>query len=180
MYGAPPRQTQVFFCIAHCEHTHPRYPKTAFLAHGVQRYVCTERQPRNPQHFFALCIANTPIPGIQKQLFWFMVCRGVCVRSATPETPIILSHSPLQTHRSHVSRNPFFAFWCAEVCVYRAPPQKPPVLFCIAHCKHTHPRYLERPFVGHGVQRYVCTERHPRNPEYCFALPFADTPIPGI
>ena len=81
--GAP-RQHPTFFGIAHFEHPHPRYPKTLFLADLVQRYARSERRANTP-HVLALCISNTPIPGIQKHLFWPIVCRGMCVWSATPE-----------------------------------------------------------------------------------------------
>ena len=44
-HGAPPQQHPVILCIAHSKHTHPRSPKTRFLACGMQRYGCTERHP---------------------------------------------------------------------------------------------------------------------------------------
>ena len=41
------------FCgIVHFKHTHPRYPKTPFLAHDVQRYGCLGRHPRTQTIFF--------------------------------------------------------------------------------------------------------------------------------
>ena len=175
--------------------------------------------PEISSSFSALCIENTRILGIRRELLWPMVCRGMRVRSATPANPSIFLHcalrthpsqvsknsfsgpwcaevcvygapaqkppaffciAALQTHPSQVSKNSFSGSWCAEVCVYGAPTQKPPVVFCIEHCKHTHLMYPETPFLPFGVQRYVCTERHPRNPQCYSALRIANTPIPGI
>ena len=41
--------------------------------------------PQNPNKFLALSISNTPILGIQKHVFWPMVCRGIGVWGATAE-----------------------------------------------------------------------------------------------
>ena len=97
--------------------------------------------PETKQCFLVLSVSNTPIPGIQKHIFWPMVYGGACVRSASP---------------------------------------KPPVTFCIAHSKHTHPRYQKILFLAYGVRRCVCTERHRKTPRYFFALHVPNTPIPGI
>ena len=52
MVGATPQNPHNMFGIVRFKHHHPRYLKTPFLAHGVQRYECLERHPRTHTIFF--------------------------------------------------------------------------------------------------------------------------------
>ena len=117
----------------------------------------------------ALCIANTPIPGIQKHLFWPMVSRGMCVRSATLKTLINFLHCPLQTHPSQVSKNTFSGPWNAEVCMCGAPLQKYPVL--LLHCAlQTHPSQVsKKPFFRPRYAEVCGYGGPPLNPRYPLA-----------
>ena len=166
VWGRYPRTQTIYFGIAHFKHTHPRYPKTPFLPHGVQRYGCLGR---HPQYILAFSISNTPMLGIQKHFFWLMMCRGMGVWGATPKpsqsflarpilnTPILgiqstrarpwcaevwvfgaPAQNPNDIHPSQVSENTFSGPGCAEAWVFGAPPQNPKNISW--HCPfQTHP-----------------------------------------
>ena len=86
------------WCAGMCDWgaTHPRYPKTLWLAYLVQKYGCWGRQVKTPR-FLALSISNIPILGIQKHCFWHLWCRGMCVWGARSK-PHNFWHCPIQTH----------------------------------------------------------------------------------
>ena len=53
VWGATPK-TKQFSSIVHYKHPHPRYSKTPFLAHGVQRYGRLGCHPRTQTLFFGM------------------------------------------------------------------------------------------------------------------------------
>ena len=81
-----PRTHLIFSGIVQFKETHSRDPKTPLLAHGVQWYGWLGRHPRTHIIFLlAFCSSKTPILGMQKHLFWPMVCSGLGGWGATPE-----------------------------------------------------------------------------------------------
>ena len=69
VWGASPKPKQFFFSIVQFEHPHPRYPKTPFLAHGVQRYGCLGCHPRTQTIFFGMVQSKHGHPRYPKTAF---------------------------------------------------------------------------------------------------------------
>ena len=67
------------------KHHHLRYPETPFLGRAVQRYACLGRHPRTHSIFSGMVRFKHHPPGIQKHLFWPVVCKGMRVWGATAE-----------------------------------------------------------------------------------------------
>ena len=96
-------------------------------------FQTTQSHVSNKQKFLAVSISNTPIPRIQKHLFWLMVCRAMGVWGATPETQtIFLALSVSNTPVPRIQKKTFSGPWCAEVWVFGAPPQNPNNI--LGHC----------------------------------------------
>ena len=161
MFGAPPLNPKNI--IWHCPLQTPqsRISKNTFSGPWCTDIWVFGALPLNPNNIFlALSISNTPILGIQKHLFWPMVCRRMSVWGATPEPKQFFWHCPLQTPQSQISKNTFSGPWCTNGCLGRHP-RTQRILFGIVHCKQLNPRYPKTPFLAHGVQTYGCLGRHP-------------------
>ena len=64
-----PRTQTILFGTVCFKHYHFRYPKTRFLAHGVQRYGCLGRHPRTHTIFSGIVQFKDTHPGDPKTLF---------------------------------------------------------------------------------------------------------------
>ena len=130
MYGAPPQKPPVFFWIAQSKHVHPRYPKTHFLAHCVQRYGCLGRQPRTQTIFFCIVHFKHTHPRYRKPHFLAHCVQRYVWTERHPRTQtmfflaLFISNTPIPG-----IKNTFSGPLCAEVCVYGAPPQNPNNIF---------------------------------------------------
>ena len=126
----------------------------------------------------ALCISNTPIPGIQKHLCWPIGYRGMGVWGAIPEPKQFFWHCAVQTPPFLGIQNTFAGLWGAVVSVFGAPPQIPNNIFGIVHFNHHHRRYPKTPLLAYGVPWYGCLERHPRTQTTFFRIVHFKRPNP--
>ena len=115
------------------KHTHPRYPKTAFLTRGVQRYGCLERHPRTHTIFFGMVRFGPTHPRYPKTVFLPGVCRCMGVWGATPEpTQHFLAWCVSNTPILGIQRHFFWTVVCRGICVWSTTPE--PTQFSLAWC----------------------------------------------
>ena len=101
VWGATPERKQFFYRIVHFKHHHPRYPKTPFLAHGVQGYGCLGCHPRTQTIFSGIDHFKHPHPGCPKHTFFGPWCAEVWMFGAPPQNANnIFLHCPFQTPAS--------------------------------------------------------------------------------
>ena len=100
VFGAPSQNPPDFFGMMRFKHPHPRYRNTPFLAHGVQRCGGLGRHPTTHTIFLASCVSNASIVGIQKVLYWSMVCKGMGDWRANPQPTQFFWHGAFQTPTS--------------------------------------------------------------------------------
>ena len=135
VWGATLEPRQYILALPIAKHPHARYPKTSFLAHGVQRYGCLGRHPRTQNNMFWYFTFQTPSCQVFKNTFSDPWCAEPWVFGAPLQNPnSIFWHCPFQRHRGLVIKNFCFGSWCAEVWVFAAPPHNPNNIFSGPWC----------------------------------------------
>ena len=105
-----PRQNPTFLRITQCKHPHTRYPKTRFLAHGVQRYGCLGRQPRTHNMFFGIvCFKRYHFRYLKTPLLAHSVQRYGCLGRHPRTHTIFIGTVRFKYYRFRSPNIPFLA-----------------------------------------------------------------------
>ena len=143
--GPQPRTHTLFLGMVQFKATHSRDPRTQFRAHGVQCFGWLGHHPKTHTIFLGIVrFKHTHgIPGIQKHLFWAVVCSCMGGTGATPEpTGYFLASCSLKTPILGIPKNSFWPMVCGVLGGWSASPELTP--YFLACCVAIHPSWGSR------------------------------------